>query len=237
MSEKYNFSNNIKKYIDFKSLIKLILIFILFYFSNLLQYIPIILFKIDIENISSTTNILLNLFSNLCVLIILLIIYRKELINNFIKFKNNFFKMFDTSLKYYLLGMLGMIITNLVITVILQGNGSNNEKIVQEMINTTPYLMLINAGLIGPIIEEIVFRKTYLDAFKNKYLCIILSGVVFGLMHVISSANTIIEYLYFIPYTALGLSFIYMDYKENNIYPSILMHIIHNSLLVIISII
>ncbi len=231
--------NFFNKTMDKKKALHLILIFILFYFSSLFQYIPIILLKINIKTMSNECAILLNLFSNLCMLTILFIIYRKALKKDFKNFTKNLYENLDIAIKYYLLGVLGMVITNLFINIVLQGGGSNNEKIVQNMIGTMPYLMILIAGIIAPIIEEIVFRKTYLDACKNKYLYLFLSSFIFGIMHILTSDTTptIIDILYFIPYSCLGLSFAYMDYKQKNIFPSICMHILHNTLLIILSII
>ena len=228
---------NNEKAINIKGLIKLGMIFILFFIGPLfLEYIAVILFRIDIKSNSYSTNILLSLFSNLVILIILLLIYRKSLIDDFRTFKSKPMRMLDTSIKYYFFGLIGMVVTNLLLTFILDGGGSSNEKIVQDMIDNMPYLMILSAGIIGPIIEEIVFRKAYLDTFKNKYLGTILSGVIFGLLHVITTSSTLIEYMYFLPYAFLGFGFAYMDYSEENIYPSIFMHMFHNTLLVLISI-
>ena len=150
--------NFFNKTMDKKKALHLILIFILFYFSSLFQYIPIILLKINIKTMSNECAILLNLFSNLCMLTILFIIYRKALKKDFKNFTKNLYENLDIAIKYYLLGVLGMVITNLFINIVLQGGGSNNEKIVQNMIGTMPYLMILIAGIIAPIIEEIVFR-------------------------------------------------------------------------------
>ncbi len=225
-----------KSIINYKNLIKLIAVFILFYCSSLFQYIPIFIFNFDINQISNNTKILLSIFSNICVLLILIILYHKDLIKDIKKLKKKLLYTMDSSFKYYLFGVLGMIVSNIVIGLLLKDNGPNNEKLVQQMITISPILMFINAGLIAPIIEELVFRKSYMDTFKNKWLFVILSGFVFGLMHVITSSNSIYEYLYLIPYMSLGVSFAYMDFKHNNIFPSIFMHIFHNSILVILSV-
>lgn len=223
------------KYLNFKNLIKLIALFFLFYYSKIFQYIPIILLKLNIEKLSNQTAVLLNTFSNLCLLIILLLIYRKDLKEAAKKLKKNFFKTMDNSLKYYLLGISGMMVTNVIITLIFKGNGSDNEQIVQSMISISPYLMLLNAGILGPIIEELVFRKAFSDTFKTKWLFLLSSSLIFGAMHVLTSATSLSGYLYLIPYACLGLSFAYMDYQEKNILPSVFMHIIHNSILVLLS--
>ncbi len=223
----------INKFINVKELLKGILIFILFYFSSLFQLIPITLF-----NIKRTTSnsIILSTFSNICLLIILIIIYRRELIKEFKLFKKNLLENLDTGIKYWLIGLLVMMISNIIITYILGLNQAQNEQAVQKMINKMPIMMLITAGFIAPITEEITFRKTFKNMFLNKYLFIILSGLVFGSMHVITSYSNPLELLYIIPYGSLGMTFAAMYYKTDTIYTSISMHMLHNTILTLVSI-
>lgn len=223
----------INKFINIKELLKGILIFILFCFSSLFQLIPITLF-----NIKRTTSnsIILSTFSNICLLIILIIIYRRELIKEFKLFKKNLLENLDTGIKYWLIGLLVMMISNIIITYILGLNQAQNEQAVQKMINKMPIMMLITAGFIAPITEEITFRKTFKNIFLNKYLFIILSGLVFGSMHVITSYSNPLELLYIIPYGSLGMAFAAMYYKTDTIYTSISMHMLHNTILTLVSI-
>lgn len=223
----------INKFINVKELLKGILIFILFCFSSLFQLIPITLF-----NIKRTTSnsIILSTFSNICLLIILIIIYRRELIKEFKLFKKNLLENLDTGIKYWLIGLLVMMISNIIITYILGLNQAQNEQAVQKMINKMPIMMLITAGFIAPITEEITFRKTFKNMFLNKYLFIILSGLVFGSMHVITSYSNPLELLYIIPYGSLGMAFAAMYYKTDTIYTSISIHMLHNTILTLVSI-
>lgn len=223
----------INKLINIKQLLKGILIFTLFYFSSLFQLIPIALF-----NIKKTTSnsIILSTFSNVCLLIILILIYRQELIKEFKLFKKNLLENLDTGIKYWLIGLLVMMISNIIITYVLGLNQAQNEQAVQKMINKMPIMMLITAGFIAPITEEITFRKTFKNTFLNKYLFIILSGLVFGSMHVITSYSNALELLYIIPYGSLGMAFAAMYYKTDTIYTSISMHMLHNTILTLISI-
>ena len=91
----------LNKYINVKNLIKLIILFFLFYFSKIFQYIPIIIFNMNIKTLTPEIKILLNLFSHLFLLVILLIIYRKDLKEDFKKMKKNIFKTLDNSLKCF----------------------------------------------------------------------------------------------------------------------------------------
>ena len=221
-------------YIDFKQLLLGIIVFLIFYCSSLFQLIPIKLLNLKPSNIN---NVILSCFSSFVLLIILFIIYRKQLIKEFRIFKSNILTNLDIGFKYWLLGLFGMFLSNCIIIFIVGLNQAQNEQAVQKMISTLPWLMLITAGVIAPITEEIVFRKSFKNSFKNKYLFIILSGVVFGFLHVISSYNSPIELLYIIPYSSLGIAFATMYYKTNTIYTSISMHMLHNIILTLISII
>jgi membrane protease YdiL (CAAX protease family) len=219
---------------NFKNLIKLMVTFSIFYFSKLFRYIPIYLFSINLKTCSDTIRILLSIFSSLCTFIIFLFIYRNDIYNDFEKYKKNKLNNFDISFKYYLVGLLMMIVSNVTLSLLFNST-SRNEEIVQSMINTSPLLMFINACLLAPFIEEMVFRKGFKDCFTNKYLFIILSSLSFGLLHVVS-ADSLGTFLFFIPYSLLGSSLAYMDYKSDSVIPSIIFHTLHNSFLVLISI-
>ena len=195
----------------FKYIIKGILVFLLFWYSKYLQYIPIYLFKLDIKHLSRTMAVILSTFSSLILLFILFFIYRKDLKSNFKKFRKNRSEYMDIGFKWWGIGLLIMFVSNFILTFLLKGGGANNEQAVQSMIKTLPWLMLIDAGFIAPFNEEIVFRKSLKDIFKNKWVFAFVSFLIFGGVHVISSAENIIDYLYLIPYGVLGPLFIFLS--------------------------
>ena len=219
-----------------KYIIKGVIVLLIFYFSVYLQYIPIKIFNIDIKNMSNTTAVVLSTFSSLVLFIIFFIMYRKDLKKDFKDFYKNKEDYMDIGIRCWIIGLLIMFISNYILNIVLKAGGANNEKAVQTMIKSLPLLMLIDAGIIAPFTEEIVFRKTLKDIFKNKWLFIIFSFILFGGAHVISSSKTIIDYLFIIPYGSLGAAFAYAYYKTDNIFTSISLHMIHNTILILISI-
>lgn len=225
-----------EKFVSPKGLLIEIGIFILFYFSSYIQLIPILLFNMDIASITGAQNVMLSAFSNVVLLLILLLIFRKDIKKEWKIFKDNFLENIDIGIKYWLIGLGIMMISNIFINVFLQLGQAANEQAVQSMITSLPWLMLINAGFIAPCTEEIVFRKGFKKAFPNKYAFIILSALVFGSLHVITSMTSPIELLYIIPYGALGAAFAYMYQKTNTIFTSISMHMFHNTALILLSI-
>ena len=219
-----------------KYIIKGIIVFIIFYSSVYIQYIPIKLFNIDVKTISNTITVVLSTFSSLVLFLIFFFIYRKDLKKDFKMFWKNKEEYMDVGIRCWILGLIIMFAVNYILNIVLKAGGANNEKVVQTMIKSFPLLMIIDAGILAPFNEEIVFRKTLKDIFKNKWIFITLSFLLFGGAHVINSSKTLIDYLFIIPYGALGASFAYAYYKTDNIFTSTTLHIIHNTILILISI-
>ena len=219
----------------FKYLLKGVLIFLLFYYSAYLQLIPIYLFKLAPHNISNSLNVLLSCFSNIILVIILWFVYRKELKAEWKIFKDKAVWNTDVMFRYWMTGLAIMMVSNMIISSFLNAGQAENEQAVQSMINALPWAMLIDAGILAPFIEEIVFRKSFKDIFQNKWAFAIASALVFGGMHVVN-ASSAVGYLFIIPYGCLGFVFALMYNKTNTVYTSVFAHMLHNSILTLISI-
>ena len=192
---------DIKSKIPF--LIRGILVFLLFFYSAYFQLIPIKLFHLDVHSLSDTENVILSTFSSIVVVLILIAIYWKELKKDFSSYRKNIMENLDIGIKYWMSGLAIMMISNLIITFVFKAGGANNEELVQNMIHSLPWLMVIDAGILAPFNEEMVFRKTLKDIFNQKWIFVICSFLLFGGAHVINNATNILDYLYIIPYGAL----------------------------------
>lgn len=212
-----------------------LLTFLIFYFSSYLQIIPIMLFNIDVNNYRAEDLTIINAFAEFVLVIILILLYFKELKKEFKVFKENIKGNLDIAFKYWFIGLIIMCASNIIIGLLTPLNTSSNEQTVQTLVSVTPYLMLFTAGILAPIAEEITFRKGVFKIFKNKWVFATASGLIFGFLHVVGSSN-ILEYLYIIPYGSLGFFFALTYYDTKSIYPSIIMHAMHNSALILLSI-
>ncbi len=180
--------------------------------------------------------VLLSCFSSVVFSLILLIVYRKDLVKEFKTFKENWLKNFDTGFKWYLVGLVVMMTSNLILYYVLHSGGASNENTVQTMISAAPIFMAFQVCLIAPFNEEMVFRKTLYDVFKNKWIFIFLSFLLFGGAHVMSSASSLVDYLYIIPYGALGAAFAMAYSKTKTVFTSMSLHMMHNTCLFLLSI-
>ncbi len=227
----------IRDYIKVRKLPKSALVLILFFFASLFQLIPIAIYNLDVDKITASQNSYLTLFSDLVLLIILFLMYRKDIINYFKEFKKNKYPIIDTGFKYWLIGLIVMVVANLLINFLVPGAVAGNENQVQDIIHAAPIASLICVGVLAPIIEELTFRKAFRDILPNKWLFIFASGIIFGGLHVIFSFNSWQDLLYLIPYCSLGFAFAAMYVKTDNIFASIITHMFHNFCLTLLSII
>ena len=219
-----------------KMFFKGLLVFLLFWYSKVFAYIPIYLFKMDVDNMSTSSYVLLNAFCSLMIAIILFIIYRKDLKQELKIFLSKKMECMNQGFYYYGIGMLVMIASNLIINIGLNGGGANNEEAVQSMIKSLPLVMIFTAGILAPFTEELVFRKALKDFIKSPVIFAFCSFLLFGGAHVFNSAETILDYLYIIPYGALGAAFAFAYSKTDTVFTSMTLHMLHNTLLTIISI-
>ena len=96
-----------------------------------------------------------------------------------------------------------------------------------EIIEVNKILLFISSGILGPIMEELLFRKkllTELLMFNNKYVSILLSSFIFSFLH-----NGMITMLYaFI----LGIVFGIFYIKYKNVKLTIFMHMAANIIVI-----
>lgn len=214
-------------------LLGILAIFIYFFFS-LFSGVILSLLGIDISKLSIINKYVISLIYELVILIIIILIHFKTLK---IDFKDYIYKIkyyLKTYIKYWLYALLAMYVCNIILFK-LSGNIAKNEQDIRVLVKGNPFIMIILASIIGPILEELIFRiSIYKIIGKYKWLFIIISGLIFGSMHVLGQANTIVDYLYIIPYGIPGSFFAYTLYKSNNSCVPISLHIIHNTFALII---
>ena len=192
-----------------------------------------LLIGIDFTNITKELYIILSLIKYLFFMFLLIIINRKYLKEKIIDFKNNFKPYAIISFKDWFTGFLIMLIVNITISSFISGLGENEAE-VQNLISKIPVMAFFMTTIFAPFNEEMIFRKSLKDCVNNKYLYMILSGFIFGLVHVMGSSNPY-EYLLIISYGALGFMFAHTLVKTDNIFCTIMMHLLHNGILTILA--
>ena len=222
--------------------VKPIIIFILLLLGMAyIPYIPLIIFKINIDNLSDGIKVLYNFMCNIVFMAIIFAIYHKRIIQEFKDYFKNFATNIETSLKYYFIGLAIMVISNLLIAIFFKGASANNEETIRTMIKSYPIYMIFSVSIYAPFVEESIFRRSIKDIVVTKkdnkltkYIYILISGLVFAALHVVGITKSVLDYLYIIPYLALGISFAALYHRTDNLFSTIIIHSLHNTAAIIL---
>lgn len=211
------------------SFLKSLFLIFLFLFGQLFMVLIISLFGIRYGNLSYNNKITLLLIGDFFVILIFFIVYKKTIVRDFKNFFNkNFFSNISTSISYWMIGAVIMVISNIFISLITNGGMSANEESVRELIDKAPLYMFFNLFIYAPFIEELLFRKSFNDFIDDKKTYILVSGLVFGGIHIITSLTSLAGLLYIVPYGALGIIFAKLYRETDNIFSTISIHSLHN---------
>lgn len=178
------------------------------------------------------SNQTLSYLANIIICIVYIIMYFNMFKTEFKEYFKNFFTNIKTTLKYWGIGVLGMYLSNLIIIFgVFNGKMATNETLNRQAIVGNPIIGFICIVLVAPIVEEMIFRYGFKKVIGKNFMFPIISGIVFGSLHVlIHKMATPLELLYIIPYSSLGLAFGYLYNKTDNIFSTIVAHVMHNYL-------
>lgn len=218
-----------------KKFFLVILIYILYQSNFLISLIQCL--GINLINIPKYLNRIILTTNDLIFVFTLLFMFKDEIKKGLKELKQNFSSNALLSVNCWIVGSLIMSFSSILISLITKQDTSSNEAIVRQSIMKAPIYMLFTCSVVAPILEEMTFRRALKGIINNKWIFIITSGLVFGLLHVVGTQDkTLLDYLYVIPYGSMGCCFAYLLSKTDNITLPILVHMIHNTILVIVQI-
>lgn len=106
--------------------------------------------------------------------------------------------------------------------------GSENTQQIINLIEAFPIIIMVSS-IIGPILEEIVFRKIIFGSLYkrfNFFISGLISSVIFAFAH--------FEPEHLILYSAMGFTFAFLYVKTNRIIVPIIAHVAMNTFVVLV---
>lgn len=197
--------------------------FIIFVFLFIICYTPITnLLPIPNTKVAALISMILLYIIQIVLLVIPM---ANELKRDFVVFKNNFKLYLGNMFPRFGIIMIVYFICNLSLMLFIENIPSN-----QAILNSLPiYITAILAIIIAPLTEELMFRGFLKKFIKNNVLFVILSSLIFGGLHV-TSADSLHQLLFIIPYSILGFAFSLNYVKTKNIVSNIFLHGAWNSI-------
>ncbi len=204
----------------------------------LLYFFLAVFLQVIFYNFLTSKNLVLANLSyilvELAIMTVFIIIYRRKIVPDFTDFKKNWQKYLKKYYSYWLIGLLIMIVSNIIISSFI--GMPANEEANRELLKIYPAYIIISSIFIAPITEELMTRAPLKDTFKNPWIYIIISGLIFGSIHVMNviESKNLLELLFIIPYGALGASFAKIYHDSNNIWVNITFHSLHNLIAILL---
>lgn len=204
---------------------------LIYFLTRELLILPFILFNINFNDLGILIKTVYLISFDFLITMSLLYIFKDELLEAFKDFKVNHLHYFKKYIRYWYLALALMAVSNGLILQFTSQTASNQDAIV-NLFKTNPIYIFFSAVIIAPILEELVFRLSFRYLFKNDWLFIFLSGITFGLIHVLGSANILSELIFVIPYSIPGFIFAYVLVKSRNIFVPMGLHFLHNGIMI-----
>ncbi|PKK93747.1 MAG: hypothetical protein CVV61_03015, partial [Tenericutes bacterium HGW-Tenericutes-6] len=140
----------------------------------------------------------------------------------------------------YVYIILGNVIANFISTQlarqfdITQGDSLNQQVIVEALRSNGIVLIFISAVIIGPVVEELIFRKAIFGLISNDKVALAVSTFIFGAIHLLGEASILEALVNGVAYFVMGFVFGYIYLKNNrNIMVPIIVHVLSNLISVI----
>jgi membrane protease YdiL (CAAX protease family) len=184
---------------------------------------------------------LLNFSIYIILLPVLLVMMKRDLILDWNKFKEIKPMWFQIIAVGYLYLFLGNIVAGYLQSFLSELLGvipsiSVNQLSIQNALTSNGAIfMIIAAVILGPIIEELIFRKAIFGLIRNDKIALATSTFVFGAIHLLSEGSIAAGLVNGIAYFTMGLIFGYIYLKnDKNIIAPIAIHILSNLISIIL---
>jgi len=218
------------------SIIKLLFSILVFFIVGTITKNILDIFNFNID--SEMRLIFLQLISSIILFALLFLIYYKDIKNDFKVLKKNIGKKVVLIVKLFLLFIIVKYFVSFVTAIIMvmlkldmNSITSVNQELIETYIKRAPLLMAISTSILAPIYEEFLFRLGFKKVLGNNILFVIVSGTLFGLLHVFPLEEGItlsLGIIQSISYVTMGILLAYVYKKYNNIYYSIGIHFLNN---------
>lgn len=185
-----------------------------------------------LDRYSPSINPWFNVFYDIILTIVGIIIYRHFFIESFKQCRGRFLKIVLWS---FTVGFIILYATNIISGMfisLISPQTSTNQSMIIEMSKIAPFQMLFSSVVLAPILEEMVFRVGIFSFLyeKNVKIAYFVSSVAFGMVHIISGLLTgdLSQLLFLFPYSLLGSVFCYLYEKQESVFAPMLVHAANN---------
>lgn len=189
---------------------------------------------------TSLSNSLINFVIYILLFPVLFFLLKPYIYKDFLDAKTYSSKWIGLIIAGYLYVLAGNIFANVLSQLVYLITGreqieSVNQTIIMDSLQGNGvFFMVFSAVILGPIVEELIFRKAFFGIISNQKIAVVVSSLTFGLIHVLAEPTFTDLVINIIPYVVIGFVFGYIYTKQNkNLLIVTIVHMLTNLISII----
>lgn len=183
---------------------------------------------INLFNLSEMSMLYISFSINFIFLFVVIYIYKNRLKKYIKNLDNKFTKKLLCSLKIFFVCLVLFGFLNFLLRDILKLPEPNTINSMTVLFKKIPIFFVLNTLFYYPIIEELIFKMSFKDIFKNKWFFVIITGIFNALFQIVFSMNFVTDIVFILPYAVFISGFSYIYYKTDNIIYPIFLRMCYN---------
>ena len=217
-----------------KNILKLLIIVFIFFNIGIAFRWIFNAFGYDLGTFSLSARAYVQAVISLTLSILVFLLYRKDFVKDWLDFKSDTKANIKKSLKLFLIfygikfgaAFVMALIAQIFNIDVLQ---SENQSVIEGLAGAAPLMIALSAVVFAPFLEEGIFRLGFRKVINNKYIFIIISGAIFGFMHIFPTELSLyLALTQSIVYVAMGVTLSAMYWKHPNIWIVTIVHLLNN---------
>ncbi len=169
-----------------------------------------------------------SLSANFLLMFLIIGIYFQGVKADLINYKKNFKKLFFKGGKIFVIGIIIYMIVSVIIVELFPNASNESVDSLLHIYDKSPFLLLISTLFYFPIVEELVFKKTFKNFISNKWVFVIVTAFMNGIFEVVFSYSDITGIINVLPLIVFYGMLSYIYYETDNITVSISYRMIFN---------
>lgn len=178
--------------------------------------------------LSTTTSLIIKFSANFVLISIVAFIYRESIKDNLKKFKNDWKRNVKKIALIFVLACAIFYVMKILIVLLFPDVVFEDATSLAKEFSKFPALLVISTLFYYPVIEELVFKRTFKELISNKWFFIIVTALLNASFQVLLSASNALSLVTILPNFMFYAALSYIYYETDNLLVAISVRVFYN---------
>lgn len=178
--------------------------------------------------VSTTTSLIIKFLANFALLFIVAFIYRESIKNNVKSFKKDWKKNFKKIVLTFVFACVIFYALKMLIVLLFPDVVFEDATSLAKEFSKFPALLIISTLFYYPVIEELVFKRTFKELINIKWFFIIATALLNASFQVLLTASNSLSLVTILPNFMFYATLSYIYYETDNLLIAISVRVFYN---------